>query len=152
MAQSCDRARQSETGVLSPGPSTNPPQPRSPTRDSWNNSWDRYNYRDKWTDVWKDGHDGNRWIHGWNEHYHGDNWTDAWRQRILALRVNTMMTTRQMRGASAKLMMSGVRVTGKRAVGARAIGRRADGTMQTSAATIAKNRCCQVIHFSRQRA
>ena len=45
---------------------------------------------------------------------------------ILALCVNTMMTTRQMRGASANLMMSGVRVTGKRAVGARAIGRRAD--------------------------
>ena len=71
----------SETGVSSPGPSTNPPQPRSPTRDSWNNSWDRYDYRDKWTDVWKDGHDGNRWIHGWNEHYHGDDWTDAWRER-----------------------------------------------------------------------
>ena len=63
----------SETGVSSPGPSTNPTHPRSPTRDSWNNSWDRYDYRDKWTDVWKDGHDGNRWIHGWNEHYHGDN-------------------------------------------------------------------------------
>ena len=31
----------SETGVLSPSPSTNPPHPRSPTRDSWNNSWDR---------------------------------------------------------------------------------------------------------------
>ena len=70
---------------------------------------------------------------------------------ILALCVNTMMTTRQMRGASANLMMSGVRVTGKRAVGARAIGRRADGTMQMSAATIAKNSCGQVIHFSRQR-
>ena len=71
----------SETAVLSPGPSTNPPQPRNPTRDSWNNSWDRYDYRDKWTDVWKDGHDGNRWIHGWGEHYHGDNWTDVWRER-----------------------------------------------------------------------
>ena len=71
----------SETGVLSPGPSKNPTHPRSPTRDSWNNSWDRYDYRDKWTDVWKDGHDGNRWIHVWNEHYHGDNWTDAWRER-----------------------------------------------------------------------
>ena len=71
----------SETGVLSPGPSTNPPHPRSPTRDSWNNSWDRYDYRDKWTDVWKGGHDGNRWVYGWNEHYHGDNWTDAWRER-----------------------------------------------------------------------
>ena len=70
-----------ETGVLSPGPSTSPPQPRSPTRDSWNISWDRFDYRDKWTDVWKDGHDGNRWFHGWNEHYHGDNWTDAWRER-----------------------------------------------------------------------
>ena len=64
----------SETGVLSPGPSTNPIHPRSPTRDSWNNSWDRYDYRDKWSDVW-------RWIHGWNEHYHGDDWTDAWRER-----------------------------------------------------------------------
>ena len=62
-----------------------------------------------------------------------------------------MMTTRQMRGASANLMMSGVRVTGKRAAGARATGRRADGTTQTSAATIARNRCGQVIHFSRQR-
>ena len=71
----------SETGVSSPGPSTNPTHPRSPTRDSWNNSWDRYDYRDKWTDVWKDGHDGNRWIHGWNEYYHGDVWTDAWRER-----------------------------------------------------------------------
>ena len=71
----------SETGVSSPGLSTNPTHPRSPTRDSWNNSWDRYDYRDKWTDVWKDGHDGNRWIHGWNEHYHGDYWTDAWRER-----------------------------------------------------------------------
>ena len=71
----------SETGVSSPGPSTNRPQPRSPTRDSWNNSWDRYDYRDKWTDVWKDGHDGNRWIHGWKEDYHDDNWTDAWRER-----------------------------------------------------------------------
>ena len=71
----------SKTGVSSPGPSTNPTHPRSPTRDSWNNSWDRYDYRDKWTDVWKDGHDGNRWIHGWNEHYHCDNWTDAWRER-----------------------------------------------------------------------
>ena len=58
---------------------------------------------------------------------------------ILALCVNTMMTTRQMRGASANLMMSGVRV-------------KADGTMQTSAATIAKNSCGQVIHFPRQRA
>ena len=37
-----------------------------------------------------------------------------------------------MRGTSANLMMSGVRVTEKRAVGARAIGRRADGTIQTS--------------------
>ena len=71
----------SETGVLSPGPSTNPPRPRSPTRDSWNNSWDRYDYRDKWTDVWKGGHDGNRWIHGQNEHHHRDNWTYAWRER-----------------------------------------------------------------------
>ena len=71
----------SETGVSSPGPSTNPTHPRSPTRDSWNNSWDRYDYRDKWTDVWKDGHDGNRWIRGWNEYYHGDVWTDAWRER-----------------------------------------------------------------------
>ena len=71
----------SETGVSSPGPSTNPTHPRSPTRDSWNNSWDRYDYRDKWTDVWKGGHDGKRWIHGWNEHCHGDNWTDAWRER-----------------------------------------------------------------------
>ena len=72
---------ESETGVLSPGPSTNPTYPRSPTRDSWNNSWDRYDYRVKCTDVWKSGHDGNRWIHRWNEHYHGDNWTDAWRER-----------------------------------------------------------------------
>ena len=135
----------SETGLSSPGPSTNPTHRRSPTPDSWNNSWDRYDYRDKWTDVWKDGHGGNRWIHGWNEHYHGDDWTNA-------LCGNTMMTTRQMRGASANLMMSGVRVTGKRAVGARAIGRRADGTMQTRAATIVKNSCRQVIHFSRQRA
>ena len=71
---------------------------------------------------------------------------------VLALCVNTMMTTRLMCGASANLMMSGVRVTGKRAVGARAIRRRADGTMQTSAATIAKNRCGQIIHFSMQRA
>ena len=71
----------SETGVSSPGPSTSPTHPRSPTRDSWNNSWDRYDYRDKWTDVWKDGHDGNRRIHGWNEYYHGDVWTDAWRER-----------------------------------------------------------------------
>ena len=71
----------SETGVSSPGPSTNPTHPRSPTRDSWNNSWDRFDYRDKWTDVWKDGHDGNKWIHGWNEYYHGDVWTDAWRER-----------------------------------------------------------------------
>ena len=37
----------SETGVLSPGPSTNPTHPRSPTRDSWNHSWDGYDYRDK---------------------------------------------------------------------------------------------------------
>ena len=37
---------------------------------------------------------------------------------ILALCVNTMMTTRQMRGASAHPMMSGVRVTGKRPAGA----------------------------------
>ena len=50
---------------------------------------------------------------------------------ILVLCVNTMMTTRQMRGASANLMMSGVRVTGKRAAGARATGRRAHGTTQT---------------------
>ena len=71
----------SETGVSSPGPSTNPTHPRSPTRDSWNNSWDRFDYRDKWADVWKDGHDGNKWIHGWNEYYHGDVWTDAWRER-----------------------------------------------------------------------
>ena len=71
----------SETGALSPGPSTNPTHPRSPTRDSWNNSWDRHDYRDKWTDVWKSGHNGNKWIHGWNEHDHGDNWTDAWRER-----------------------------------------------------------------------
>ena len=70
-----------ETGVSWPGPSTNPTHPRSPTRDSWNNSWDRYDYRDKWTDVWKSDHDGNRWIHGWNEHYHDDNWADAWRER-----------------------------------------------------------------------
>ena len=66
---------------------------------------------------------------------------------MLALCVNTMMTTRQMRGASANLMMSGVRVTGKRAVGARAIGRRADGTMQTSAATIANDRTDAVKSF-----
>ena len=77
----CHEQDKSETGVSSPGPSTNPTHPRSPTRDSWNNSWDRYDYRDKWTDVWKDGHDGNRWIHSWNEHYHGDDWTDAWRER-----------------------------------------------------------------------
>ena len=70
-----------ETGVLSPGPSTKPIHPKGSTRDSWNNSWDRYDYPDKWTDVWKSGHDGNRWIHGWNEHYHGDNWTDSWRER-----------------------------------------------------------------------
>ena len=67
--------------MSSPGPSTNPTHPRSPTRDSWNNSWDRFDYRDKWTDVWKDGHDGNKWIHGWNEYSHGDVWTDAWRER-----------------------------------------------------------------------
>ena len=144
---------ESETRVLSPGLSTNPPQPRSPTRDSWNNSWDRYDYRDKWTDVWKSGHDGNRWIHGWKT-----STTKAITGRTLGESVtlvmsrNTMTTTRQMLGASANLMMSGVRVTGKRAVGAQAIGRRADGMMQTSAATIAKNRCGQVIHFSRQRA
>ena len=145
----------SETGVLSPGPKTNPTHPTSPTRDSWNNSWDRYDSRDKWTDVWKSGHDGNRWIHGWNEHYHGDNWTDAWREResvILVMCSNTMMTTRQMLGANANLMMSGVGVTGKRAAGARATGRRADGTTQTSAAMIARDSCGQVIHSSKRRA
>ena len=59
MAQSCTRANsvcetgvswpghateqdESETGVLSPGPSTKPTHPRSPTRDRWNNSWDTY--------------------------------------------------------------------------------------------------------------
>ena len=72
---------ESETRLLSPGPSTKQIHPRSPTRDSWNNSWDRYDYCDKWTDVWKSGDDGNRWTRGWNEHYHGDNWTDAWRDR-----------------------------------------------------------------------
>ena len=70
----------SETSVLSPGPSTKPTHPKGSTRDSWNNSWDRYDSLDKWTDVWKSDHYGNRWIHGWNEHYHGDNWTDAWRE------------------------------------------------------------------------
>ena len=55
--------------------------PKGSTRDSWNTSWDRYDYRDKWTDIWKSDHDGNRWIHGWNEHCHDDNWTDAWRKR-----------------------------------------------------------------------
>ena len=58
-----------------------------------------------------------------------------------------MMTTRQMFGATANLMMSGVRVTGKRAAGARATGRRADGTTQTSAAMIARDSCGQVIAF-----
>ena len=72
---------ESETGVLSPGPSTKQTHPRSSTHDSWNNSWDRFDYCDKWTDVWKSGHDGNRWIHGWSEHYHGDNLMDAWRER-----------------------------------------------------------------------
>ena len=126
---------ESETGVLSPGPSTKPIHPRSPTRDSWNNSWDRY---DKWTDVWKSGHGGNRWIHGWNEHYHDDNWTDAWR------------ATRPMLGANVNLMMSGVPVTGKRAAEARATGRRADGTTQTSAVMIARDSSGQVIPSSRQ--
>ena len=71
---------------------------------------------------------------------------------ILVMSSNMMSTTRQMCGASANLMMSGVRVTGKRAVGARAIGRRADGTMQTSSVLIARDSCGQVIHISRQRA
>ena len=55
------------TGVSSPGPSTNPTHPRSLTRDSWNNSWDRYDNRDKWTDVWKDG--WSRWqqMDSWHE-------------------------------------------------------------------------------------
>ena len=143
----------SETGVLSPGPSTNPPQPRSPTRDSWNNSWDRYDYRDKWTDVWKDGHDGNRWTHGWNEHYYGDDWTDAWRERNSCF-------VRQHNDDNSTDEWSKCKPDDEwrashwetRAVGARAIGRRADGTIQTSAATIAKHRSGQVIHFSRQRA
>ena len=55
-----------ETGVSSPGPSKNPAHPRSSTRDSWNNSWDRFDYPDKWTDVW---------------YYYSDVWTDAWRER-----------------------------------------------------------------------
>ena len=67
----------SGTGVLSPDPSLRQKDPKGSTRDSWNNSWDRYDYRDKGTDVRKSGHDGNRWIHGWNEHYHNENWTDA---------------------------------------------------------------------------
>ena len=69
----------SGTGVLSPGPSLRQKHPKGSTRDSRNNSLDRYDYRDKWTDVWKSDH--NRWIHGWNEHYHDDNWTDTWRKR-----------------------------------------------------------------------
>ena len=59
----------SGTGVLSPGP------------DSWNNSWDRYDFRDNWTDVQKRDHYGDRWAHGWNKHSHDDNWTDAWSKR-----------------------------------------------------------------------
>ena len=40
----------SETRVSSPGQSTNPTHPRSPTRVSWNNSWDRYDWQqlDSW--------------------------------------------------------------------------------------------------------
>ena len=78
-------AEQNDSGtcVLSPGPSLRHKHPKGSTRDSWNNSWDRYDYRDKGTGVWKSDHDGNRWIHGWNEHYHDDNWTDAWRKRNL---------------------------------------------------------------------
>ena len=80
----------SGTSVLSPSPSLRQEHPRGSARDSWNKSWDRYDYRDKWTDVWKDGDDGNRWIHGWNEHawrehnsgfvrqHNDDNSTDAW--------------------------------------------------------------------------
>ena len=71
----------SGTGVLSPGPSLRQKHLKGSTRDSWNNSWDKYDYRDKWTGVWKSDHDGNRWIHGWNEHYHNDDWMDAWRKR-----------------------------------------------------------------------
>ena len=41
------------TSVLSPGPSLRQKHPKGSTRDSWNNSRDRYDYRDKWTDVWK---------------------------------------------------------------------------------------------------
>ena len=140
-----------ETGVLSPGPSTSPTHPRSPTRDSWNNSWDRYEYRDKWTDVWK------RITMATDGFMAGTSTTTAMTGRmlgesvILALCVNTMMTTRQMRGASANLMMCGVRVTWKPAVGARAIGRRADGTIQTSAATIARNRCFRIVVIMRLR-
>ena len=42
--------------------------PKGSARDSWNNSWDRYDYRDKWTDVWKSDHDGTG-THVWNDHY-----------------------------------------------------------------------------------
>ena len=121
---------ESGTGVLSPSPSLRQ-YLKGSTRDSWNNSWDRYDYRDKWTDVWKSDHGGNRWIHGWNEHYHDDNWTDF--------------------GESVTLVTSGVRATGKRAAGVRPIGRRADGTRQARAVIIAKDSSAPIILSSRQR-
>ena len=71
----------SGTGASWPGPSLRHKLPVGSTCDSWNISWDRYDYSDKWTDVWKGDHDGNRCIHGWNEHCHDDNWMDAWRKR-----------------------------------------------------------------------
>ena len=40
----------SGTGVLSPGPSLRQKHPKGSTCDSWNDSWDRYDYREKWTD------------------------------------------------------------------------------------------------------
>ena len=142
----------SETGVLSPSPSTNPPQSRSPTRDSWNNSWDRYDYRDKWTDVWKDGHDGNRWIHGWNEHYHGDNWTDAWRERNSGFVQQHNDDNSTDAWSKCKSDDEWRASHWETSSWSSSHWESADGTMQTSAATIAKNRCGQVIHFSRQRA
>ena len=64
MAQS---SKQSKTVV---GPvSLRQKYPKGSTRDSWNNSWDRYDYRDKWADFLKSDHDGNRWTRGWNEQY-----------------------------------------------------------------------------------
>ena len=64
---------------------------------------------------------------------------------------NTTTTTNgQTLGASVNLVTGGVRATGKRAAVVRATGRPADGTRQTSAVTIVKDSSGRIILSSRQ--